>query len=205
MNEALRLWSLTLFSVGQAVALLALLRRRFKPSTTLYRVKGWRWYVPMLLLPVEWGLTPVLIALRAGESRADWLAVRVSGFVVGLAGAALLVWASVRLGRFFVHEAAVAGDHALVTSGPYRLVRHPVYSGYLLLLLGSGVATLNVWLLLLWPIALLGIPIQASSEEQLLATKFGHAIKFTEVMLAEHKLNPDPVYLAAAEDAIGRL
>jgi hypothetical protein len=32
-----------------------------------------------------------------------------------------------------------------------------------------------------------------------------HAIKFTEVMLAEHKLNPDPVYLAAAEDAIGRL
>src|SRR5262249_59284171 len=32
-----------------------------------------------------------------------------------------------------------------------------------------------------------------------------HAIKFTEVMLAEHKLNPDPVYLAAAEDAVGRL
>jgi len=32
-----------------------------------------------------------------------------------------------------------------------------------------------------------------------------HAIKFTEVMLAEHELNPDPVYLAAAEDAIQRL
>jgi hypothetical protein len=32
-----------------------------------------------------------------------------------------------------------------------------------------------------------------------------HAIKFTEVMLAEHKLHPDPIYLAAAEDAIGRL
>jgi hypothetical protein len=32
-----------------------------------------------------------------------------------------------------------------------------------------------------------------------------HAIKFTEVMLAEHRLNPDPVYLAAAEDAIRRL
>jgi hypothetical protein len=32
-----------------------------------------------------------------------------------------------------------------------------------------------------------------------------HAIKFTEVMLSEYKLNPDPVYLAAAEDAIRRL
>lgn len=32
-----------------------------------------------------------------------------------------------------------------------------------------------------------------------------HAIKFTEVLLAERELNPDPVYLAAAEDAIARL
>jgi len=32
-----------------------------------------------------------------------------------------------------------------------------------------------------------------------------HAIKFTEVMLAEHQINPDPVYLAAAQDAVARL
>lgn len=32
-----------------------------------------------------------------------------------------------------------------------------------------------------------------------------HAIKFTEVLLAEHDVNPDPVYLAAAQDAVGRL
>jgi hypothetical protein len=32
-----------------------------------------------------------------------------------------------------------------------------------------------------------------------------HAIKFTEALLAEHALVPDPVYLAAAEDAVGRL
>lgn len=32
-----------------------------------------------------------------------------------------------------------------------------------------------------------------------------HAIKFTEVMLAEHKVNPDPIYLAAAEDVIKRV
>jgi len=46
-----------------------------------------------------------------------------------------------------------------------------------------------------------------SDELALRAIKNGdeHAIKFTEVMIAEHKLNPDPVYLAAAEDAIRRL
>jgi hypothetical protein len=47
----------------------------------------------------------------------------------------------------------------------------------------------------------------APNELAARAVKSGdeHAIKFTEVMIAEHKLNPDPVYLAAAEDAIGRL
>src|SRR5882724_4743478 len=173
MSEGLRLSSLALFAVGPAVAVLALLRRGFGPSATLYRIRGWRWYVPVVLLPVEWLLPPALIALRVGEIEADWLPVRVGGVAVGLAGAVLLVWASVLLGRLMIHEAAVREDHALIESGPYRFVRHPVYAGYLALLLGSGVASLNVCLWLLWPVSLLGILIQAASEEQLLRERFG--------------------------------
>jgi protein-S-isoprenylcysteine O-methyltransferase Ste14 len=173
MSEGLRLSSLALFAVGPLVAVLALLCRGFRPSATLYRIEGWRWYVPMLLLPVEWLLPPALIAFRAGEIEASWLPVRVVGLAVGLTGAVLLVWASVLLGRFLMHEAAVREDHALVVSGPFRFVRHPVYTGYLALLLGSGIASLNVYLLLLWPVSLLGIFIQAASEEQLLGVRFG--------------------------------
>jgi protein-S-isoprenylcysteine O-methyltransferase Ste14 len=51
---------------------------------------------------------------------------------------------------------------------------HPVYAGYLAVLLGSGVGSLNVCLWLLWPVSLLGILIQAGSEEQLLGERFGH-------------------------------
>jgi protein-S-isoprenylcysteine O-methyltransferase Ste14 len=173
MSEALRLLSLALFTVGPAVAVLALLRRGFRQSPTLARIGGWRWYVPVVLLPVEWLLPPAWIALRVGEIEAGWLPVRVVGLAVGLAGAALLVWASVLLGRLLMHEAAVREDHALVQSGPYRFVRHPLYTGYLALLLGSGVAALNVCVLLLWPVSLLGILIQAASEEQLLRERFG--------------------------------
>ncbi len=165
--------SLALFAVGPAVALLALLCRGLRPPTALDRIGGWRWYVPMALLPVEWPLPPALIALRVGEIEAGWLPVRVTGLAAGLAGAALLAWAAVLLGRFLMHEAAVREDHTLVVSGPYRLVRHPVYAGYLALLLGSAVASLNVCLLLLWPVSLLGILIQAGSEERLLAARFG--------------------------------
>jgi protein-S-isoprenylcysteine O-methyltransferase Ste14 len=173
MSETLRLASMALFAIGPVVAMLALLRRGHEPSPTLSRIKGWRWYVPVVLLPVEWLLPPILIALRVGELEGGWLPVRVFGLAVGLVGAALLVWACVLLGRFLMHEAAVREDHALIEIGPYGLVRHPVYAGYLALLLGSGVASLNVCLSLLWPVSLLGILIQAASEEKLLGERFG--------------------------------
>jgi protein-S-isoprenylcysteine O-methyltransferase Ste14 len=172
MIEVLRLSSLALFAVGPVVAVLALLCRGCKPSATLFRIKGWRWYVPMVLLPVEWLLPPALIAFQVGQIEAGWLPVRVVGLAVGLTGAVLLAWASVLLGRFLMHEAAVREDQALVVRGPYRFIRHPVYAGYLALLLGSGVASLNVALLLLWPVSLLGILIQGASEEQLLGARF---------------------------------
>lgn len=175
MTEALRLLSLALFAVGPVVAVLALLCRRLKPSATLQRIKGWRWYVPLALLPVEWLLPPALIALRFGALGAGWQPLRLAGLAVGLTGAVLLAWASVLLGRLLMHEAAIREDHALVMSGPFRLVRHPVYTGYLALLLGSGVASLNVYVLLLWPVSLLGILVQAASEEQLLGARFGRA------------------------------
>src|SRR5262249_15398539 len=173
MTETLRTLSVALFAVGPVVAGMALLHRRLEPSPLRARIRSWRWYVPVVLLPAEWLLPPMLIALRIGAMDVGWLPVRVVGFALGLAGALLLTWSAVLLGRFMMHEAAVREDHALIQNGPYRFIRHPVYSGYLALLLGSGVASLNICLWLLWPVALLGILIQAASEEQLLGTRFG--------------------------------
>jgi protein-S-isoprenylcysteine O-methyltransferase len=177
MNAGLRLCCLALYAVGPAVALLALFHRARGPARARRRAEGWRWHVPTVLLPIEWLLPPALIALGLGEVEAGWLPLRLVGLAVGLGGATLLVWASVVLGRFLVHEASVFEDHALITRGPYRLVRHPIYSGYLALLLGSGLGALNVAVLLLWPISLVGILVQARSEERLLASKFGEAFR----------------------------
>jgi protein-S-isoprenylcysteine O-methyltransferase Ste14 len=177
MHEPLRLCFLALYAVGPAVAVLALLRRRRGPAAARHRAGGWRWYVPAVLLPAEWLLPPALILLGTGEMQAGWPAVRLLGLALSLGGAALLVGASVVLGRFLVHEAAVFQDHALVTAGPYRAVRHPIYSGYLALLLGSALGVQNVYLLLLWPLSLFGILVQARSEERLLESKFGPAYR----------------------------
>jgi protein-S-isoprenylcysteine O-methyltransferase len=57
-----------------------------------------------------------------------------------IAGFALRIWAVVTLGRFFTVDVAVHDDHVLVASGPYRVMRHPSYTGLLLEFAGLGVA-----------------------------------------------------------------
>jgi protein-S-isoprenylcysteine O-methyltransferase len=63
-------------------------------------------------------------------------------FLVGL----IIRWvAIIHLGRFFTVNVAIADDHELITTGPYRYVRHPSYTGTLLIFLGFGLCTLNLF------------------------------------------------------------
>lgn len=55
-----------------------------------------------------------------------------------VAGIALRAWSVLVLGRFFTVDVAIHADHELVTRGPYRVLRHPSYSGALLAVLGMG-------------------------------------------------------------------
>ena len=173
MSPEVRLAFAALYAVGPAVALIAWLRRRPGGSTVGHRIAGWRGIVPAVLLPAEWLLPPALVRLGLGEVPTDSPVVRLMGFAAAVSGAVLITWAAVALDRFLVHAAAVLPDHALVTTGPYRFVRHPVYTGYLVLLLGTALGTLNVGLLLLWPVSLAGILVQAASEERVLTERFG--------------------------------
>ncbi|HXR53613.1 MAG TPA: isoprenylcysteine carboxylmethyltransferase family protein [Acidimicrobiales bacterium] len=77
----------------------------------------------------------------------------VVGVVVMWLGFALRQWAVRTLGRFFTFELSVQTDQRVVENGPYRVVRHPSYSGLLLSWLGTAIALGN-WLSL----ALLTIP-----------------------------------------------
>ena len=85
----------------------------------------------------------------------------------------ILPWSASTLGRFLVPQARVSHDHALVVEGPFRFVRHPAHSGDLALWLGSALATLNVSLLVLWPLHLFGASVQSHVEDRLLESRFG--------------------------------
>jgi protein-S-isoprenylcysteine O-methyltransferase Ste14 len=92
-----------------------------------------------------------LIALLSGDSVADvpgLIFAQVMGLVLALAGAALSVWSLMQHGWSVSPFPRPVDDAHLVSSGPYRYVRHPMYSGIVLFTLGVGLAYANPAVLL---------------------------------------------------------
>ena len=67
------------------------------------------------------------------------LALGVVSDLVVLAGAAFTVWARITLGRNWSAEVTFKQDHELIESGPYALARHPIYTGLILMALGTAI------------------------------------------------------------------
>ena len=97
-----------------------------------------------------------------------------AGLGVLAAGVALRVWAIVTLGRLFKFVVVIQDGHRVVASGPYRVLRHPSYTGALVGFLGVGIA-LDSWLsvLALVLIPLLAILVRIRVEEAELARALG--------------------------------
>jgi protein-S-isoprenylcysteine O-methyltransferase Ste14 len=97
--------------------------------------------------------------------------VQVIGTVLFLAGLGLAVWARLYLGRNWGMPMTQRAEPELVTSGPYTYVRHPIYSGILLAMIGTGLATNLVWLIAAAAIAIYFL-YSATVEERNLAATF---------------------------------
>jgi len=127
----------------------------------------------------RWGILLVVISYSLLWQNRFWERSvpvwRVAFSVLFLLFACLLSWTGTRaLGRQWRIDAGLSSDHELVTSGPYQLVRHPIYTSMLCLLLGLGwmIAPLPV-LVLSVVVFVAGTEIRVRVEERLLASHFG--------------------------------
>lgn len=124
---------------------------------------------PALAAPVAVTGTFLLIALPSGGLPPQSHALQLASSVLAASGVAFALWALAWLGRCFGVRPAVRG---LVTTGPYRWVRHPVYLGEITFGLGWA---LDRWS---WPAACLFVALwclqyaRASMEEQMLSAAF---------------------------------
>jgi len=94
-----------------------------------------------------------------------------AGFVV--AGLFLAVWAREHLGRNWSGSVTIKQGHELITSGPYAVVRHPIYTGILAGLLGSAIAIGQVRGFIAVAIFFLGYWFKLRIEEQWMRSEFG--------------------------------
>jgi protein-S-isoprenylcysteine O-methyltransferase Ste14 len=101
-------------------------------------------------------------------------------FPLYLIGAAMLVvgllfaiWARYHIGRNWSGVITVKEDHALVRTGPYHLVRHPIYSGLLLAIIGSALARNDLAALIAVALVLFSFLRRVRTEEHWMMETFG--------------------------------
>jgi protein-S-isoprenylcysteine O-methyltransferase Ste14 len=96
------------------------------------------------------------------------------GFFVGLAALILFFWVIRSLGQSFSTTLTMKEDQALVTHGPYRSVRHPMYTSFILLWVSFFLTSTN-WFIGLTGILgiVLAIVVRTPKEEQMMIDRFG--------------------------------
>jgi protein-S-isoprenylcysteine O-methyltransferase Ste14 len=112
----------------------------------------------------EWFNQPVLTVT---------VPIALTGLGFALCGIAFSIWARLTLGDNWSSSPTIKQDHALVLRGPYRIVRHPIYTGILVALFGSALQHGLVRSFLAVVICGVGLWMKVSTEEQFMVHRFG--------------------------------
>ena len=96
-----------------------------------------------------------------------------AGAALTCAGVAIAIWARAILGGNWSGTVTVKEDHTLVRTGPYAVVRHPIYSGLLLAVAGTALAVGEIRGILALAIASAALVNKSHLEERFMAEEFG--------------------------------
>jgi protein-S-isoprenylcysteine O-methyltransferase Ste14 len=120
------------------------------------------------LLFSSWTAVSILGRRLLPESR--WLLY--AGFACTILGLLLALWARIHLGQQWSDKVVLKVDHQLVRTGPYSRMRHPIYSGVLLGVLGTALVLGQLRGAVAFALLLTNYIIKAKREDQLLAAHF---------------------------------
>ncbi len=104
-----------------------------------------------------------------------WL--RWAGFGLGLASLAFWIWTQVALGKQWSPQLQLRKQHQLITTGPYRRIRHPLYTAMLGYGTGLALVTASWPFVALVAVMIAWLPVRVSREEQMMVEQFGDEYK----------------------------
>ena len=135
-------------------------------SRLSYSIPVWAGYLLLLTPHRHWG--PL-----ARQVYPQSLATALSGLALTAIGIGFAMWARYTLGQNWSSKVTIKIDHELIRSGPYAYVRHPIYTGILLAIMGTAIA-IGEWRSLLALALFWGAFYRkARTEEKMLAHEFG--------------------------------
>jgi protein-S-isoprenylcysteine O-methyltransferase len=97
----------------------------------------------------------------------QWMAV-----ILCIAGLVFCVWARATLGRNWSGTITLKEGHELIERGPYRLVRHPIYTGMMAMILATAITYRHLGGIVAVPLAFVSFWIKLSDEEKLMLQQF---------------------------------
>ena len=98
--------------------------------------------------------------------------IRWLGFVIGVLSIAMTVWVELELGRQFSPQLQLRQDHKLITSGPYSLIRHPLYTAIDGFGLSLALVSANWLFVIFFLLCLVGLWFRVPKEERMLLDQF---------------------------------
>ena len=108
----------------------------------------------------------------------DDMPARIVGIGLGLAGFVLMGWAALTFRRHRTTIMPHKGADALVTDGPFRRYRNPIYVADVLLILGAAELSKSIWMVMLVPVFVAAVTwLAILPEERHLEARFGDAYR----------------------------
>jgi len=169
---------------------------RLKAHSTGETLDRWKEgpYILFTLRPLGIAVMVGLFAYMVNPARMAWSSLplptwlRWVGVGVAVFGGALFIWTLRNLGKNLTDTVVTRREHTLVTTGPYRWVRHPFYVAAALTLLGNSLAAANWFLLGGGLLVFTLLAIRTRIEEAELLARFGGA--YEEYMGRTHRFLP---------------
>ncbi len=103
----------------------------------------------------------------------DTLLSGVTGLALTAIGLGFAGWARVHLGRFWSSMVMIKAGHQLIRTGPYRIVRNPMYTGFIVAYAGAAIAIGVLLAFVAIGIGVVAIWVKIRAEEEILLEKFG--------------------------------
>jgi protein-S-isoprenylcysteine O-methyltransferase Ste14 len=165
-------WTIYLWELTLVVWLLGMLRTR---QTVRRQTSSSRLWQLGIIVVGAW----LVFGPATGNSWFDAMALRMTpavsltGFLITAAGIGFAIWARIQLGANWSGTVTLKEGHTLVRRGPYRFVRHPIYTGILLGFVGTAFTRGTVHSFVGIVISAFGYWLKAQTEEQFMIQQFG--------------------------------